>query len=273
MAVKPASQIVREIIVTYLTTRWTRSYLATLTDPPVIPDPGFGEDQICPMIFYGDTFDPSNPEALEDLTDYTVRELRGYDQDLATLTSGPWSGETVPINFIDQQWILSTSSGPVIVTPDIPIVDGITVTLVAAGYPDSTATIAAGYLRGVGFIALELREGESEFLGQVANPIRLRVTLQPLIAIPPSEAPLLAERYLGGILRLCRGVAWKCEPGLTDDLRRDMSDSRVNVIRQIEAPQEFPVRLGESGWSWYSGRIEFEVQHQPHRMGIQSPTP
>ncbi len=67
--------VTAESVMGYFTSRWNRAQL-TAFGAPVPPDLGQGRDEICPVIYFSQPFDPGNDDSLSNLSEYTAAELR-----------------------------------------------------------------------------------------------------------------------------------------------------------------------------------------------------
>ena len=280
MSVKGVAQIQRELVMTHLQTgRWTRSHVASIAGAAPVPDPGYGRDEICPVLFYGQPFDPSKPADVAALSTYAVRELRGYGYYLAAITGGTWDGQELPLNLVDRQWELETGSGPVAVVPQASVQDGATaVPFTAEGHADFTANITASYLHGVGFVVVNLAEMQAEGVDVGSKGSQMsKVMVRFMIAAAPPSAPVTPEVYAATLGSLFRGIMWVSDPNAAEgELLRDMADSGVLIVRNYrrrDPIQERPNRISEhSGWVWFTLQLVVRCQYRLPVAGRQSPT-
>lgn len=295
MSVKGVAQIEREVIATYLTSRWTRSFMATVPGAPPVPDPGHGKDEICPVLYFGQPFDPSKPKDVAALSTYAVNELKGYGYYTLDIQSGTWAGQQLPLSLVsttvivvnpvaapeNTQWILETGGGSYVVFPQSKVEAGATVTFDVQNEaePSFTATVAASQLHGVGFLTLNLAELQVEGLDVGTRGSQMaRVMVRVMIAASPPAAPQTAEIYAAAVAALYRGVMWVSDPSAPEgDLLRDMADSGVSSIRQYrrrDPIQERPNRISEhSGWVWFVLQFVLRRQYRLPVMGRQPVTP
>lgn len=295
MSVKGVAQVEREVITTYLTSRWTRSFLATVPGAPPVPDPGYGKDEICPVLYFGQPFDPSKPKDVAALSAYAVNELRGYGYYTLDIQDGTWSGQGLPLSLVttavtvvnpvpdpeNTQWILETGAGSYVVFPQSKVEAGATVTfdVQAGAEPSFTASVAASQLHGVGFLTLNLAETQVEGLDVGTRGSQVaKLLVRVMIAASPPTAPKTAEIYAAAVAALFRGVMWVSDPSAPEgDLLRDMADSGVSLIRHYrrrDPIQERPNRISEqSGWAWFVLQFVLRRQYRVPVVGRQPVTP
>lgn len=279
MAVKSPARIEREVLVTYLQARWLRSELAKYTGSPPVPDPGHGEDEISPVVYYGQPFDPDKESDLSSLSAYAARELRGYGYFEIAVTSGAWNGQTLPINLIDGDWILDSPGGPVQVYPQSDMEDGASVTFRQDSGETFTGGVTATWLHGVGYLVINLMElGQPEKLDRgSAGAYESRTRMSVMIAAPPSTGPALADQYAGACAALLRRLRIRGDSGGTPgSLEVDMGDSGVQYIYQTDrdAVPERANYIGErDGWAWYLFRVIFRRIYKLVPAGLQPVTP
>lgn len=280
MSVRSIPDVERELVMTYLSSRWIRSQLAALPGVPPVPDPGHGENEVCPVIYYGTPFDPGDPDDVAKLSLYAVRELRGYGYFVVTPQDGDWPGQELPLNIVGSDWVVESPTGPVVVEPQAAVEDGATVLFVVpdGSHPDFTADVATTTLHGVGFVVVNLSELQVTSLDHGSRgSLMARVLVRFMLACPPAAAPALAEVYAGALAALFRGVTFVPDAGQPDgDLRRDLADSGVTLIRQwhrSDPVQERPNRLSETGgWVWFTAQLILRRQYRPQSVGVQAPT-
>jgi hypothetical protein len=268
----------RELVMTYLTTRWTRSHLATVLAAPAVPDPGHGEDAVSPVLWYGQPFDPSREADVAALSSYAVRELRGYGLFIVTPATGTWAGLELPLSLVGDDWLLETPGGSVVATTDDAVATGETVTF-DTGSEAFAGEVAASYLHGVGFVVVNLVELQAEALDLGSRgSVEARLVLRLLVAAAPPSAPAVPETYAAALAALFRGVMWVSDPtAAPETLERRMADAGILIVRQYarrDPVQERPTRLGDdSGWAWYNQEVPLRRQARAPSIGRQAPTP
>jgi hypothetical protein len=277
LSIRGVSEVEREVVMSYLVSRWKRSELIAFPGAPAVSDPGHDKDEICPILYYGQPFDPSNEADVAALSDYSVRELRGWGYYTLAVSSGTWSGEQLPLNLVDVQWVLESPTGSVNVSPRSPVAPGQTVTFDVEGGGSFTAAVQASYLHGVGFLVVNLAELQSVGLDAGSRGGQLtRVGIRLMYAVAPPSAPAVADAYAAAANAMLRGVMWVSEPQAVSGLTRDMADSGITIIRQLQRqdpPQERPNRLSESnGWVWFTSQVVIRRQTRLPVAGRQNPT-
>jgi hypothetical protein len=83
MPIIAAATAARGIVEKHLSDSWNRTVLATYSAAPDYPDPGHGEDKICPLIFQSEPWDPNN-DAAAGMSPFTRVLLRDGDAGLGT---------------------------------------------------------------------------------------------------------------------------------------------------------------------------------------------
>lgn len=68
-----------EVLVNHLSTNWTRTALATFDRQVVVPDPGHGHDEVCPIVYLGQHLNVDDDAAVGAISPFTAAELRGFD--------------------------------------------------------------------------------------------------------------------------------------------------------------------------------------------------
>ena len=281
MSIRGVAEVEREVLTEYLTTgRWTRSFMATVDGAPEVADPGFGRDEICPILFFGQPFDPSKEKDVAALSAYAVRELKGHGLYILDIQDGTWIGQQLPLNLVGTQWLLETLGGPVEVTPQAAVEDGVTVTfdVVGGGEPTFTADVAASFLHGVGFVTLNIAELQAEALDKGRRgSSNAKIALRVMFAVPPSSRKT-ADVYAAAAAALYRGVMFVSDGSKPEgDLLRDMDDSGILVIRQMTGKDPIQERpnwfADKSGWVWFILPIIFWRQYRLPVLGPQPVTP
>lgn len=265
----------REVLTRYIQNRWTRTAMADYSQGFVVPDPGHDIDEVCPIIWAGQPFDPSKPADLAVLSGYAVNQLRGYGYYTLSIQDGTWAGQDLPLNLSSNQWYLETDDGPVLVTASDSVEDGATVTFTTSDAEEFTATVAASYLHGVGFVVLMLTEIGNEQIVLGSNPgYEARTVLRVLIAAPPANSPRLPDQYAGALAMLFRRVKLKGDgAAVSGTAERDMADCGIQYIWQSsrESVTERPSMIGErDGWSWYSWEVQLRRLYRAAAAGLQT---
>lgn len=274
---KPPAQVEREVLLTYLSGWWKHSKLATLPAAPTVSDQGHGRDVVCPIVYYGQPFNPELITDLYQLSAYTFQELRGYDRFQVTVLDGDWMNETLPLNFTDQEWVLQSPDGAVAVFPQTEPAEGETVLFVIDEEVSFSASVAVSWLHGVGYLSINLHELECSKLEAGSNaPYEARVRVTIMIAAPHSLAPSLADQYAGAIARLFRKVRFKADPAAAAGVpEREMADSNVHRIYQSDRDpiEERPNHVGDvDNWAWYRTQIILRRLFTSPSRGVQPVT-
>lgn len=274
MTIKAPAQVEREAVMTYLTSRWKRSKLDTFGQGLSVPDPGHGLDEICPVVYYSQPFDPSKAADLAALSVYAARELSGYGLYKVTVLDGIWIGQELVLSYAAGQWILSSPAGPVVVVPASTVEDGATVEFVLES-GNFVGTVAATWLHGVGYLVLNLTEAgvdKVEVGSRASSEARVKLTV--MMAVPHPGAPALADQYAGVVAMLFRRVKLRGDAtAAVGTLERDLADSGVSWIYQSdrETMPERPNQYGEDGiWRWFGFELILRRLYRAPAAGLQT---
>src|SRR5262245_25527143 len=229
----------------HLNFMWKHSKLATLSNPPVVSDGGHGRDIICPIVYYGQLFDPEVERDLVQLSEYVRNELIGYQRCLLLILDGEFAGETLAVEQLpDQKWILHSPNGEIVVIPQGEPTNGEDTTFFIDGSSGFTATVTSSWLDGVGCMTVNLSEISSEPTDCGSNPTyESRVRVFFVIRASMNNGPQLADQYCGYLARLFRGVRFKANASASaGTLEKDMADSQVSVIYHSAAREALEER-------------------------------
>lgn len=276
---RPIVEIERDVIVTYFEAHWNRTQLATFEDAPEVPDPGHGHDELSATTYFGHPFHPAKEADLQALSNFAVREMRGEAIWDLTMLDGPWNGQTLGLTSADgETFILQAPAGDEVVVPQADLEDGATVPFTSTP-GNFSATVAAGWLHGAGFVTLNLTElgpGGPENRGHLDTGRRghqeARVQLHVLIASPPEHSPKMSELYAGAAYAILQGVDFIRDAGAAPGtLEREMADAGLSSIRQLSSRDPAMARANhvgdENGWRWYLFQIIFRRVHRRTRAG------
>ncbi len=265
----------RQAVMTYLTTRWKRSQLELMPSVPPVFNPGHEVDEICPIVFYMQPFDPSKPEDLAAVSAYAAREIAGYGQYLVTATSGPFVGDVMALNILGSTWSLETLAGAEQVYPQQDVVDGATVTFLRGDETTFTGTVEATWLHGVGYVVVNLSELRTERLDRGSRGTdQAHVRMILMFATPTSSGISIAESYAGALASLFCGVHIKADPAAAEGtVERNMADSGIFRIFQrpgLDPVQQRPNQLGaRDGWNWSMQTIIIRRLYRVAPIGVQ----
>lgn len=272
---KSIGQVEREVVFEYITSRWKRSKISALPGVPDVPDPGHGEDEICPVVWYDQPFDPSKSSDLAAVSVYATRELKGYGYWTLDVQDGAWSGQQLPLNLVAGVWTLEAPGGSVTVLPATTPEDGSTITFTLVDDSTFTAIVSSTWLHGVGYVVLNLSELRAEKVRPGSNaPFEAWVKIQVMIAAPMARPDEVAEQYMGAVAGLLRGVRIKGDAtAAVGTHERDMADAGIYYIyqRDAEAVTERPIRIAErDAWSWHLGSVTVRRLYTAQAAGLQA---
>lgn len=286
MSTDTIPMVERELVEGYLRTRWARSRLQDIDGAPEVPDPGFGRDEICPILWFDAPFKSTSEADVSAVSSFAARELRGFEVfELSDIVGGAWEGQVLPLYSDDgESWRVKVDGADQDVAPDGPLSVGSSSTFDSAGGP-FTASVGGGWLHGVGFLVINLAEvgpGGTQGRGFYDNgPNGLherRVQLSLLYALPEEQAIVTAEAYSAAAFALFNGVVFRRDPGAPPSTpQRRMVDLGFTTLRQYPSFDPPPVRATfwanreDEPWQWWLQQIVLRRQFIPKRAGRQTP--
>ena len=274
---KGPAQVEREAVMNYLTSRWTRTKIAAFGQGVTVDDPGHGKDEVCPVVYWEQPFDPNSSEDLLEISVYAAEHISGYALLQLEILDGTWIGQTLRLTLVEEQWILAVVGGDVVVIPAADPIAGDTVSFKvdATGGETFTADVTNTWLHGVGYLVVNLEEmsaGATD-VGS-SRGVEALVQVSVLIASPPETSPLTPDQYSAAVAMMFRGFVWERDgtaaPGTPE---REMFDAGVHNIYQDtrEAMQERANHIASMPpWQWYLMKFVIRRLYEAPRVGATS---